>query len=228
MTSTRCCSTRPARSRSATARRPSSSRSAGSARRSSPTRRSCPAWPTRPPRVARSSCWPRSEYGLRERPAGELSHATFVPFTAQTRMSGVDLAEPGGVRQIRKGASASVQDWVRQAGGAVPAELGQVVDGISSAGGTPLVVAESGPGGRPCARRHPPQGHRQARHARALRRAARDGHPHGDDHRRQPADREGDRRRGRRRRLPRRGHAGRQDGVDPQRADRRQARRDDR
>jgi K+-transporting ATPase ATPase B chain len=89
----------------------------------------------------------KERYGLRERHQGELTHATFVKFTAQTRMSGVDLAEGGGVRQIRKGASASVQEWVRQAGGIAPAELGQIVDGISGAGGTPLVVAEAGPAG---------------------------------------------------------------------------------
>jgi K+-transporting ATPase ATPase B chain len=89
----------------------------------------------------------KDKFGLRERPAGELTHATFVKFTAQTRMSGVDLAEPGGLHQIRKGASASVQNWVRQAGGVVPDELSGVVDGISGAGGTPLVVAESGPAG---------------------------------------------------------------------------------
>jgi potassium-transporting ATPase ATP-binding subunit len=89
----------------------------------------------------------KEKFGLRERPPGELTHATFVKFTAQTRMSGVDLAEPGGLREIRKGASASVQEWVRQAGGTVPDELGGVVDGISGAGGTPLVVAESGPEG---------------------------------------------------------------------------------
>jgi K+-transporting ATPase ATPase B chain len=89
----------------------------------------------------------KDRYGLRERGPGELSHATFVKFTAQTRMSGVDLDGPGGLRQIRKGASASVQDWVRQAGGVIPDELGAIVDGISGAGGTPLVVAESGPDG---------------------------------------------------------------------------------
>jgi K+-transporting ATPase ATPase B chain len=89
----------------------------------------------------------KERYGLRERQQGELTHATFVKFTAQTRMSGVDLAETTGMRQIRKGASASVQDWVRQSGGTTPNELGRVVDGISGAGGTPLVVAESGPTG---------------------------------------------------------------------------------
>jgi K+-transporting ATPase ATPase B chain len=87
----------------------------------------------------------KERYGLRERREGELSHATFVKFSAQTRMSGVDLEEPGGARQIRKGASASVQDWVRQAGGTVPDELGEIVDNIAGAGGTPLVVAEAGP-----------------------------------------------------------------------------------
>ena len=76
---------------------------------------------------------------------------------------------------------------------------------IARAGGTPLVVAE----GAPCARRHPPEGHRQGRHPRALRAPARDGHQDGDDHRRQPADGRGDRLRRRawttssRRRRPR-------------------------
>ena len=63
--------------------------------RSWPTPRSCPAWPTRRPRAARSWSSPRPTYGLRERQPGELGHATWVPFTAQTRMSGVDLAADG-------------------------------------------------------------------------------------------------------------------------------------
>src|ERR1017187_7752596 len=54
-------------------------------------------------------------------------------------MSGIDLA---GGRQVRKGASSSVREWIRESGGIPPKELGQLVDGISSAGGTPLVVAE--------------------------------------------------------------------------------------
>ena len=86
----------------------------------------------------------KDRYGLRERAAGELGHATFVPFTAQTRMSGVDLAENGGAtqREVRKGAAAAVITWVRESGGDVPARTGEVVDGISASGGTPLVVAE--------------------------------------------------------------------------------------
>jgi potassium-transporting ATPase ATP-binding subunit len=84
----------------------------------------------------------KDRFGIRERAAGELEHATFVEFTAQTRMSGVDLTTAGGTREIRKGASSAVQEWVRAAGGIVPESLGSIVDGISAAGGTPLVVAE--------------------------------------------------------------------------------------
>jgi K+-transporting ATPase ATPase B chain len=86
----------------------------------------------------------KNEYGLRERHSGELAGAEFVEFTAQTRMSGVDLADG---RQVRKGAASSVAQWIRDGGGTVPADLGALVDGISAAGGTPLVVAEKPAGG---------------------------------------------------------------------------------
>jgi K+-transporting ATPase ATPase B chain len=86
----------------------------------------------------------KQAYGLRERHSGELGHATFVPFSAATRMSGVDLAQDDGPpRQVRKGAAGSVVGWVREQGGDIPAEIGQIVDGISASGGTPLVVAET-------------------------------------------------------------------------------------
>jgi K+-transporting ATPase ATPase B chain len=89
----------------------------------------------------------KERYGLRQPGPGELTHARFVAFSAQTRMSGVDLPAAGGtVRQVRKGAAGSVSAWVRERGGEVPAEMGQVVDGISAAGGTPLVVAEAAAG----------------------------------------------------------------------------------
>ena len=94
----------------------------------------------------------KDRYGLRERHEGELRGAEFVEFTAQTRMSGIDLADG---RQVRKGASSAVRDWIRSYGGTPADELGQMVDGISSAGGTPLVVAErveGGPGGQQTAR----------------------------------------------------------------------------
>jgi K+-transporting ATPase ATPase B chain len=73
--------------------------------------------------------------GLRERKPGELAGAQWVPFTAQTRMSGVDV----GGRRIRKGAAAAVLKWA----GVRDAEAGEIVDRISASGGTPLVVAEN-------------------------------------------------------------------------------------
>jgi K+-transporting ATPase ATPase B chain len=64
--------------------------------------------------------------------------AEWVEFTAQTRMSGVDL--PG--RQIRKGAGSALLAWVRENGGHPPLDVDTVVDGIAAGGGTPLVVGE--------------------------------------------------------------------------------------
>ncbi|MGD0553560.1 MAG: potassium-transporting ATPase subunit KdpB [Streptosporangiaceae bacterium] len=86
----------------------------------------------------------KEKFGLQERTEGELPGAEFIEFTAQTRMSGVNLADgrAGRGREVRKGASSSVQNWIRESGGTVPPELGQTVDSISSVGGTPLVVAE--------------------------------------------------------------------------------------
>lgn len=81
----------------------------------------------------------KQEYGLRARTPGELVHAHWVEFTAQTRMSGVDLDDG---HMLRKGAASSVADWVRTEGGRVSTELGEIVDGISAAGGTPLVVGQ--------------------------------------------------------------------------------------
>jgi K+-transporting ATPase ATPase B chain len=80
----------------------------------------------------------KQAYGLRERSSGELSHASWVEFTAVTRMSGVDLEG----RQLRKGAASSVAKWIRDQGGDIPDMLGEVVDGIAAAGGTPLVVGQ--------------------------------------------------------------------------------------
>ncbi|MFC8450100.1 potassium-transporting ATPase subunit KdpB [Kitasatospora sp. NPDC057223] len=83
----------------------------------------------------------KTGYGLRARAQGELEHATWVPFTAQTRMSGVDLAEGGVLRSVRKGAAGSVTNWVTDQGGTVGRDVADLVDGISAAGGTPLLVA---------------------------------------------------------------------------------------
>ena len=87
----------------------------------------------------------KNEYGLRERAEGELQGAEFVEFSAQTRMSGINLADG---REVRKGAAASVAQWIQDSGGTVPTDLGALVDGISAAGGTPLVVAEQPVNGR--------------------------------------------------------------------------------
>ena len=76
----------------------------------------------------------KERYGLRER---TLHGATLVPFTAQTRMSGVDLEG----RLVRKGAADSVRRWVEEQGGQVPDELTTVVEGVAMGGGTPLAVA---------------------------------------------------------------------------------------
>ncbi|MGH8961895.1 MAG: potassium-transporting ATPase subunit KdpB [Jatrophihabitantaceae bacterium] len=86
----------------------------------------------------------KDSYGLRGRATGELTHATFVPFSAQTRMSGVDLTAIGSdpARQVRKGAAGAVIAWVRENGGDIPPRTGEVVDAVSAGGGTPLVVAE--------------------------------------------------------------------------------------
>ena len=82
----------------------------------------------------------KNEYGLRERAEGELAGAEFVEFTAQTRMSGVDLADG---REVRKGAaSVGAASGSATTAARPPDDLGPMVDGISAAGGTPLVVAE--------------------------------------------------------------------------------------
>ena len=80
----------------------------------------------------------KERYGLRAREQGELAHATWVPFTAQTRMSGVDLDG----RSIRKGAASAVVAHVAELGGSTPVDVSVSIDAIAAAGGTPLVVSE--------------------------------------------------------------------------------------
>ena len=81
----------------------------------------------------------KERFGLRARTL-EPHEATFVPFTAQTRMSGLDLPD----RRLRKGAAEAIATYVREQGGSVPAELAALVDRVSRSGGTPLVVADNG------------------------------------------------------------------------------------
>ncbi|MEP7286919.1 MAG: potassium-transporting ATPase subunit KdpB [Chloroflexota bacterium] len=80
----------------------------------------------------------KEKYGIRERDIAALG-ATFVPFTAQTRMSGVDM----NGRQIRKGASDAIASYVDQLGGTFPPKVRSIVDDVAKQGATPLVVADN-------------------------------------------------------------------------------------
>jgi K+-transporting ATPase ATPase B chain len=75
------------------------------------------------------------QYGLRGRSVSETLHATFIPFTAQTRMSGIDFDG----RRIRKGAADAIRAF---ADGSFPAEIDEVIERVGQSGGTPLVVAD--------------------------------------------------------------------------------------
>ncbi|MCX5328997.1 potassium-transporting ATPase subunit KdpB [Streptomyces sp. NBC_00140] len=79
----------------------------------------------------------KEKYGLRERHQGELAGADWIAFTAQTRMSGVDVDG----RKIRKGAAGSIITWVKEQGGTVSDDADTLSNRISEAGGTPLLVA---------------------------------------------------------------------------------------
>ncbi|HET6364666.1 MAG TPA: potassium-transporting ATPase subunit KdpB [Nitrospirota bacterium] len=79
----------------------------------------------------------KEKYDLRARDLHSLG-AVFVPFTAQTRMSGVDLDS----REVRKGAADAIEKYVKTKGGAFPPDVRSIVDDIAKHGATPLVVAE--------------------------------------------------------------------------------------
>jgi K+-transporting ATPase ATPase B chain len=87
----------------------------------------------------------KQKFALRERNIHELG-ATFVPFSAQTRMSGVNLPPPAGSninpRQIRKGATDAIRNYVISLGGNFPEGINAIVDSVARRGSTPLVVAD--------------------------------------------------------------------------------------
>ena len=83
----------------------------------------------------------KQKFNLREREMASLG-ATFVPFTAQTRMSGVDLAADGATRQVRKGAGDAIRKHVEALGATWPPEVQKAADEVARRGSTPLVVAD--------------------------------------------------------------------------------------
>ena len=85
----------------------------------------------------------KERYGLAEE---EPKAATFIPFSATTRMSGVDLNGTGTVHSVRKGAGESINNYVEENGGKSSEELKDIVENIARAGSTPLVVAEADSG----------------------------------------------------------------------------------
>jgi K+-transporting ATPase ATPase B chain len=78
----------------------------------------------------------KERFSMRERALGDTH--TFIPFSATTRMSGIDVDH----RQVRKGAADAVRTWATEQGGTVPSDLGPIVERISRSGSTPLVVAD--------------------------------------------------------------------------------------
>lgn len=85
----------------------------------------------------------KQKFNIREREMAAL-HAVFVPFSANTRMSGVDLDGPASIRAVRKGAADSVKAYVESLGLPYPPEVAKAVDDVSRRGSTPLVVADGG------------------------------------------------------------------------------------
>jgi K+-transporting ATPase ATPase B chain len=86
------------------------------------------------------------KYHLDGKATGDPTQMTFIPFSASTRMSGVDMAQMAqtthDARQVRKGAGDAIIAWVSEGVGAIPSDLRPTVERIARAGGTPLVVAE--------------------------------------------------------------------------------------
>ena len=141
----------------------------------------------------------KGDFGLAE-PKLDPKTTVVVPFTAQTRISGVDI----GVRWIRKGAINSILRYLKVADREDAAR-------VSSGGRAGRDVRRHASRGRrrgPLAGRHPSQGHREARHQGAFRGDARHGHPNRHGDRRQSRHCRSDRLRSGRRRLSRRGDAG--------------------
>ena len=161
-------------------------------------RLNCPAWPTKRRKAARSSCWPKRNTGCADGTFPK-DEADFIPFSAYTRMSGVDFEG----RRLRKGATDAICKFVRECGGQVAGDVQEMSDRIARNGGTPLAVAD---GKRLLGIIHLKdivKGGMKERIAQLRRMGIRTRHDHG----RQSADRGCHRRRSRRGRFSRPGHA---------------------
>ncbi len=132
----------------------------------------------------------KQRFNLRERNLAELK-ATFVPFSAVTRMSGVNM----GGREVRKGAAAAIRSYIEERGFTFPPLVSRTVDDVARKGSTPLVVSDGGRVLGVVELKDIVKG----RHQGALRRATPHGHSHRHDHGGQPAHRRGHRSRGGRR-----------------------------
>ena len=131
----------------------------------------------------------KQKFNLRERDLEALD-ATFVPFSAHTRMSGVNLGSARSAKAPPDAIGSMCSRWARH----FPREVTESVERVARAGGTPLVVSD----GSRVLGVIAAQGHRQGRHQGALCRSAAHGHQDRHDHRRQPPDGGSDRGRGRR------------------------------
>src|ERR1700721_2962674 len=91
------------------------------------------------PAPSRSAIDSKQRFNLRERDLGTLG-ASFVPFSAHTRMSGVDIGE----RKIRKGAPNTIVKYIEALGKKIPVQVEEAVQRVARQGSTPLVVADGG------------------------------------------------------------------------------------
>jgi len=110
------------------------------------------------------------QFGIRARTLHDFEHAQFVPFTARTRMSGIDL----NGKQYRKGAADAIREYV---GGSLSPEVNSILEKLGAQGATPLVVA-----GSDKVLASSTQRHRKRRSARQVRALSRYGHPLHHDH----------------------------------------------
>ena len=137
--STFCCSTRPARSRSATGRPRTFIPADGFTEQQLADTAQLSSLADETPEGRSIVVLAKQRFNLRERNLGQLG-ATFVHFSAQTRMSGVNI----GAREVRKGAADAVRQYIEARGFTFPAPVSQAVDAVARRGSTPLVVSDGG------------------------------------------------------------------------------------